>query len=120
MPSLCSNLGAAAWFLEDSCSPGLHICYGSLHSTGGPGVSNAYQSELQGMYAMLLAVRSICQAFSLPSGKVTLGCDNLGVLSQLQFPKEMVSCSCKHADLIWACQDLLLHLLPIHVSLVHV
>jgi len=83
MPSLCSDLGAATWFLEDSCSPGLHICYGSLHSTGGPGVSNAYRSELQGMHTMLLAVRSICQAFSLPYVKVTLGCDNLGVLSQL-------------------------------------
>jgi len=71
------------------------------------------------MYAMLLAVRSICQAFSLPSGKVTLGCDNLGVLSQLRFPKEMASYSCKHADLIQACQSLLC-LLPIHVSLVHV
>jgi len=31
----------------------------------------------------------------------------------------MVSCSCKHADLIWACQALL-HLLPIPVTLVHV
>jgi len=119
MPSLHSDLGAAAWFLEDSHSPGLHICHGSLHSTGGSGVSNAYWSELQGMHAMLLAVHSICQAFSIPSGKVTLGCDNLGVLSQLWFHKETVSCSCKQANLIWACQALLCQL-PIHVSVLHV
>jgi len=42
MPSLCHDLGTAAWFLEDSASPGLHTCYGSLHSTRGPGVSNTY------------------------------------------------------------------------------
>jgi len=119
MPSLRIDLGAAAWFLEDSLSPGLHTCYGSLHSTGGPGISNAYRAELQGMHAMLLATQSICTAFSLTSGKVTLGCDNLGVISQLRYPKETISCSCKHADLIRACQGIL-HLLPIQVSLVHV
>jgi len=119
MPSLHRDLGAAAWFLEDSTSPGLHICYGSLHSTGGPGISNAYHAELQGMHAMLLAVSSVCQAFSLPSGMLTLGCDNLGILSQLRYPKEIISCSSKHADLLQACHSLL-HSLPVQVTFVHV
>jgi len=68
--------------------------------------------------ALLLAVHSVCQAFSLPSGKITLGCDNLGILLQLHYPKETISCSCKHADLLWACHNLL-HSLPVQVSLVH-
>jgi len=74
-------------FLEESLSPGFQIYYGSLHSTSGHGVSNTYWSELQGMHAILLAVYSICQAFSLPSGMVTLGCNNIGILSQLCYPK---------------------------------
>jgi len=76
MPSLWLDLGAATWFLEDSSSPGHHTCYGSLHSTGGPGISNAYQSKLQGMHAMLLAIQSICQAFSLSSELYIQVCDD--------------------------------------------
>jgi len=53
------------------------------------------------MYAIPLEVNSICQAFSLTCGKVTLSCDNLGILSQLCCPKETISCSCKHANLLW-------------------
>jgi len=51
-------------------------------------------------HTILLAVYSICQAFSLPSGTVTLGFNNCGVLSQLHYPKEtspaptsMLTCS---------------------------
>ncbi len=68
MPSLCHDLGAAAWFLKDSHSPGLHTFYSSLHGTGGPGIPNAYHAGLQGMHVLLLAIHSICQAFSLPLG----------------------------------------------------
>jgi len=72
-----------------------------------------------GMHAMLLAIQSICQAFSLTPGKVTLGCDNLGVISQLCYPKKTISCSCKHVDLLHASQGILC-LLPIQVSIFHV
>jgi len=68
MPSFCHDLGATAWFLEDSHSPGLHTCYGFLHGTGDPGISYTYWAELQGMHALLLALHFIFQAFSLPSG----------------------------------------------------
>jgi len=93
--------------------------YGSLHSMGGCGISNTYQAKLQGMHAILLAVCSICQAFSLPYGTVTLVCNNLGVLSQLQYTKETISYSCKHADLLWACQAILCNI-AIQVNFVHV
>jgi len=56
---------------------------------------------------------------SPPSGKITLGCDNLGVLSQECYPKETIYCSCKHTNLLQACQAILLHL-PIQVDFVHV
>jgi len=71
------------------------------------------------MHTMLLAACSVCQAFSLPSGKITLACNNLGILLQLHYPKETISCSCKHTDLLQACHNLL-HSLPVQVSLVHV
>jgi len=53
----------------------------------------------------VLAINAICSYYSVTSGLVLVGCDNLGALHQVQQLQELTPCNFTHADLIQAiCQ----------------
>jgi len=52
--------------------------------SGPPSSINAYQAELQGIHALLVALEHVCSHHHITSGGVTIGCDNQGALSQAQ------------------------------------
>jgi len=100
----------AAWLLEDSRFPHQNLCHGIVHVSGITTDVNAYQAELQGLHALLLAIKAICSYYSVTSGLVLVGCDNLGALHQAQQLQEVSPSNSAHADLIQAicqvCQSL--------------
>jgi len=72
----------AAWLLEDSRFPHQNLCHGIVHVSGITIDINAYQAELQGLHALLLASKASCSYYSVTSGLVLVGCDNLGALNR--------------------------------------
>jgi len=57
--------------------------------SGPPDAINAYCTELQGLHALLLAIKGLCSFYTITLGSVTVGCDNLGALHQAQQIQEL-------------------------------
>jgi len=99
-----------AWLLEDSRLSHQSLCHSIAHVSGITINVNAYQAEIQGLHALLLAIKAICSYYSVTSGLVLVGCDNLSTLHQAQQLQELTPCNSAHADLIctihWVCQSL--------------
>ncbi len=96
------DFATAAWLLEDSHLPHLHQCQGIVHVSGPPSAANAYCAELQGLHALLMAIKGLCSFHRITMGSVIVGCDNQGALYQSQQIQELTTCSSAHADLICA------------------
>jgi len=90
----------ATWLLEDSRFPHQSLWCSIVHVSGITTDINAYQAELQGLHALLLAIKAICSYYSVTSGSVLVGCNNLGALHQVQQLQELTPCNSAHADLI--------------------
>jgi len=101
MPHQYPHLAVAAWILH-SGSELAFTCHGITQVHGQPTVINSFRVELQGMHALLLALMHICSTNGLSAGHVSIGCNNKGVLSLVQWPRAYVSCSLKHHDLLRA------------------
>jgi len=54
------DFATAAWVLEDSHLPHLHLCRGIAHVSGPPSEVNAYCAELQCLHALLMAIKGLC------------------------------------------------------------
>jgi len=68
----------ATWLLEDSRFPHQNLCHSIVHVPGITIDVNAYHTELQGLHALLLAIKAICSFYLVTSGLVLVGCENLG------------------------------------------
>jgi len=102
MSEALPDFATAAWLLEDSHFPHLHLCRGITHVSGPPSEANAYGAELQGLHALLLAIKGLCSFHSINTRSIIVGCDNQGALHQAQQTQELTPCSSVHADLIHA------------------
>jgi len=98
MSEASPDSATAAWLLEDSCLP----CQGITHVSGPPSETNAYHTKLQGLHALLMAVKGLCSFHSITTRSVIMGCNNLGALHQAQQTQELTPCSSVHTDLIHA------------------
>jgi hypothetical protein len=74
MPKLATDLGAAAWIIEDPLTQ--QAMYGTTPTSGEAQDVDSYRSELQGVHTMLLGLLAFCTFHHIEEGKVTLGCDN--------------------------------------------
>jgi len=63
-------------------------------------VINAYCAELQGIYALLVALKTFCNHYQITSDSIMIGCNNKGALRQAQWFHEHVPCAMAHANLI--------------------
>jgi hypothetical protein len=118
MPELSTELGAAAWTVEDPVT--LQAIQGTTQTTGEERVVNAYRSELQGIHSILFAITAVglfCHI--LTEGAITIGCDNQAGVNRSNDDWLKVNQNTKHADLIRAIQRLKASL-PIKVNFVHV
>ncbi len=91
-----------AWILHPGPYPSGIPCHSVTQVHGCPSAINSYQAELQGLHALLLAVNHICVSHQLNSSRLTIGCDNQGVLHHVRHPSPYVPCTVKHADLVCA------------------
>jgi len=102
MSAVSPDFATAAWLLEDSHFPHQNLCKGITHISGPPADVNANHAELQGLHALLLAIKGLCSFHAITSGLVVVGCDNLGTLHQAQQIQELTPYSSAHTDLIRA------------------
>jgi hypothetical protein len=117
MTALLTSLGAAAWKLEDSamgCS-----LQGATQTPGPESVVNAHQSELQGIYTILLGAYAVCLYCNIRKGAMTVGCNSLNCVRLAQGDWLKVNQNTPHADLIRAICHIMA-LLPITVTFTHV
>jgi len=71
-------------------------------------VINTYWVELQGIHDLLVAIKFICNQYSITDGGIMVGCDNQGTLAQAQWYTEHIPGAMTHADLIRAIMALCL------------
>jgi hypothetical protein len=117
MPDLSTELGAAAWKVEDPAS--CQSMWGTTQTSGAERDVNSYRSELQGIYALLLAVTATCIFCNITEGEITIGCDNLAGVHRSHADWLKLNQNTKHADLIRAIRRLK-DSLPITVRFVHI
>jgi hypothetical protein len=117
MPELSTELGAAAWIVEDPITN--QAIHGTTQTTGEEQVVNAYRSELQGIHSILFMLTAVCTFFHITAGAITIGCDNLAGVDRSNDDWLKVNQTTKHADLVRAIRRLKASL-PIKVRFVHV
>ena len=117
MARLSTQHGAAAWVVEEQAmgSKARGVC----QTSGTEDEVNPYRSELQGIHALLLAVKILCQLHSVTSGRLIVGCDNQGGINKASPDWLRVRQSTSHCDLIRAIRRLK-DALPIEVQFVHI
>jgi hypothetical protein len=104
--SFKNNHGTAAWKILDLDQP-QNSFEGQCVTPGTPEQQNAYRSELSGLYAATLAVNAMIKYFKLPSGALTLACDNLGAITTTEYePGGANPSSCAQFDLVMAIQQM--------------
>jgi hypothetical protein len=117
MPKLAEDLGTAAWHIEDPLSQ--QAMQGTVQTSGTSTDVDSYQSELQGIHAMLLGLLAFCQIHEITGGHVTLGCNNMGGVQHGQRDWCKVALSMAHVDLIWAIRVIKAKL-PIQITFEHI
>jgi len=117
MPCRYPALASAAWILTDASATTPSNFSGICTVSGPSSVVNAYRAELQGIYALLVALETFCIQYQITSGGITIGCDNKGALSQAQWFHKHVPCAVAHADIIRTITAIRLR---IHISLTFV
>ena len=68
--------------------------------SGLPQEVNAYQSELQGIHTILLALTCICKVFNITDGQVILACNNEVSMYHTNITTLDVPPSVNHANLM--------------------
>jgi len=79
-------------------------CFGVTHVYGQIFSVNSYYAELQILHALLLSISYICMHHHIMSGSIPIGCDNQGVLHQVQHPSSYIVPQTKiknHLSNIW-------------------
>ena len=104
--------GAAGWILE--CQASGKRVGGVLRSPGT--VANAYRSELSGLYAILAYINAVAVVYSITSGNVLIGCDNIVALNKSSDQDRRVRSPVMHGDIIRAIQHYR-HKLPDGIAL---
>jgi len=107
MPNTFPQLAAAAWIIHPGPNSLATPCHSIMQVHGDPCSVNSYRAELQGLHALITAIRHICMTHQIMSGLIAIGCNNKGVIYQMHHPRPYVPCLYKHVDLLWAIFGLL-------------
>ena len=108
----------AAWAIKDPTTQ--HVVSGRVRTSGTEEDVNAYRSELQGVYTLLLAISMLCKSHTIRSGSIRVACDNDKCIELARDPHLDVNVnSFEHADLIRAIRATTASL-PLQVTFVKV
>jgi hypothetical protein len=90
--------GTAAWmiYVSESC-----IIRGTTITPGSPEVQSAYRSELIGLYGIAYTIRYLQRNYE-KEGSITVGCDGLSALNQVQKTVDFINPNERHFDIIMA------------------
>jgi len=117
MPQRSSNLGAAAWIIENPSSKA--TCNGMVKTSGEEDEVNPYQSELQGIHTVLMAILAICRFYNITEGKAMIGCDNEKAGWLVGYRLLQLLLHTKHANLVRAIRKIVAAI-PIKIEFVYV
>ena len=92
---------------------------GQCNTSGLPAEVNAYRSELQGIHALLLTLKVLCEVYRITNGSITLACDNEQAVRHANDERLEVPTTVYHADLVRAIRRLR-HQLPIQITVLDV
>jgi hypothetical protein len=94
--------GTAAWMIcvSDTC-----VIRGKTITPGLPSGQSAYRSELIGLYGIAYTIRFLQQHYNM-HGDITVGCDGLSALNQVQKTGDFVNPNERHFDIIMAVRSL--------------
>ena len=67
-------------------------------------IANAYRLELSGLYAILVYINALAVVYSIQSGNVLIGCDNIAALGKSLDCDRRVRSTVMHGDIIRAIQ----------------
>ena len=105
--------GTAAFSLHGHLP--VHSIRGQNITHGPKGSQCAYRSELGGLVGTLTVLELLCEAYAIPSGKVTIGIDCEGLIKRLSNPRPLQVTEA-HYDLLHDCRSRIQGL-PITVQL---
>jgi len=80
MDAASLDFATAAWLLEDIHHQHKNLCHCITHVSGPPADVNAYCAGLQGLHALLLAIKDLCSYYAFTSAFILVGCNNTGAL----------------------------------------
>ena len=103
--SFKDGFGTAAWILTDGTTA--HRAHGEFIVPGLPSNQSSYRSELAGIYALVLAISTLCTHYKLMSGAVEIGCDGKEALHRCFCSTFVPSPMHDHYDLIVATRALI-------------
>jgi hypothetical protein len=95
--------GTAAWKILDLEQPE-HSIEGQCVTPGTSAQQNPYRSEMSGLYASVAATNALVHFFKIPSGSMTLACDNLGAIRTTSYKADHTSPTGAQFDLVMATQ----------------
>lgn len=98
--SFKDSKGTAAFVMEGKDSVG--GLFGTLIAPGDPGIQSAYRSKLTGLLGIVVCVFSLCKAFNIQQGKVTVSCDGLAALNNAFAYEDELPPTVQHFDLLMA------------------
>ena len=113
------QIGSAAWTIQTTTTTSPQYLRGTSISPGSKEIQNAYRSELLGLLGILDALKVTCDYCELKRGKLTMACDGISALEQIQREADKISCKWKQCDLISACIKLRQEI-PIDICFQHV
>jgi len=97
--------GIAAWMIQDMASK--NILSGTTIIPGHTSDQSAYQSELGGIFSIVMMIHNICKYYNIPKGTIWIACDGLGPLTQCFTKYQNPSPSTAHFDLIMSIQNMI-------------
>jgi len=68
---------------------------------------SAYQSELGGIFSIVVTIHNICNYYNISKGMIQIACDGLGPLTQCFAKYQNPSPSTVHFDLIMSIQNMI-------------
>ena len=111
------KVGAAAWIIESNDQ--LASYEGTIVTSGGAEIQNAYRSELFGILGILTSIKKLCNEFNITRGRLSIYCDGESVVKRINNSYTQVSNNSHHFDVINSilcmCDSL-----PVSVTFLHV
>jgi len=94
-----------AWMIQDMDSK--HILSRMTIIPGHTSNQSTYQSELGGIFSIVMMIHNICKYYAIPKGMIQISCNGLGLLTQCFAKYQNLSPSMVHFDLITSIRNMI-------------